>query len=173
MGGFIARISRGRTIREFVLATMIAPVLLSFIFINIMGGTALYNELNGLGNVAAAVSENSSYALFAMLNDLPASMISSLIAVVLIAIFFVTSADSSTFVCAMMTAKGIQNPPKSLRILWGCSESVVAIVLLLVGGLTSLQTASIVGAFPFMLVCLLLIVSFVKALREDPAVKNH
>lgn len=173
VGGFIARISRGRTIREFVLATMIAPVLLSFIFINIMGGTALYNELNGLGNVAAAVSENSSYALFAMLNDLPASMISSLIAVVLIAIFFVTSADSSTFVCAMMTAKGIQNPPKSLRILWGCSESVVAIVLLLVGGLTSLQTASIVGAFPFMLVCLLLIVSFVKALREDPAVKNH
>ena len=172
VGGFIARISRGRTIREFIIATLIAPVLLSFIFIGIMGGTAIYNDMNGISSVASAIQENTSYALFAMLEELPFTSVSSLIAIVLIAIFFITSADSSTFVCSMMTSKGVQNPPRTLRIFWGGAESAVAIVLLIAGGLTSLQTASIVGAFPFMLVCLLVIAAFVKALRNDPAVKK-
>lgn len=171
VGGFIARISRGRTIREFVFATLIAPVILSFVFFTIMGGTAVYGDMHGIGDVAAAIDENTSYALFAMLEELPISTVTSIIAIMLIAIFFITSADSSTYICATMTAKGVPEPPKSLRIFWGAAESAIAIVLLLAGGLTSLQTASIVGAFPFMLVCLLLVASFVKALREDPMLK--
>lgn len=172
VGGFIARISRGRTIREFVLATLIAPVVLSFIFIGIMGGTAIFNDMNGMSDVAAAISKNTSYALFAMFAELPIPMVSSIIAVALISIFFITSADSSTFICATMTSHGVQNPPKFLRIFWGGAEAAVAIVLLFAGGLTSLQTASIVGAFPFMLVCLLIIAAFIKALREDPYIKK-
>lgn len=171
VGGFIARISRGRTIREFIVATLIAPVLLSFVFMAIMGGTAIYHDMQGVGDVASAVGENTSYALFAMLHELPLSTVTTVLAILLIAIFFITSADSSTFVCAMMTSRGVQEPPRSLRVFWGASEAAVAIVLLLVGGLTSLQTASIVGAFPFMLVCLLILASFVKALRNDTAIR--
>lgn len=171
VGGFIARISKGRTIREFIIATLIAPVLLSFVFMAIMGGTAIFDDMQGMSEVSLAIGENTSYALFAMLKELPLSSITTIIAVLLIAIFFITSADSSTFVCAMMTSKGVQNPPRSLRIFWGAAEAAVAIVLLLVGGLTSLQTASIVGAFPFMFVCLLIVASFVKALRNDPMIK--
>lgn len=167
VGGFIARISRGRTIRQFIIATLFCPVILSFIYMTIMGGTAIFQDMNGVHTVAQAMDENVSYALFALLESFPLANVISLLAVVLISTFFITSADSSTFVCAMMTSRGIQNPPRSLRAFWGVAESFVAIVLLLAGGLTSLQTASIVGAFPFMIICIFVLISFVKALQSD------
>ncbi|MEE0776128.1 MAG: BCCT family transporter, partial [Bacillota bacterium] len=167
VGGFIARISRGRTIREFIIGTLFCPVLLSFFYMSFMGGTAIYQDMNGITTVAQAMDENISYALFALLENFPLSSLVSILAVILICTFFITSADSSTFVCSMMTSHGIQNPPRSLRVFWGVAEAAVAIVLLLAGGLTSLQTASIVGAFPFMLICIFIVAAFVKALQND------
>ena len=137
-----------------------------------MGGSALYGDINGLTDIAGAMADDVSYALFALLGSMPLAKVTSIIALLLISVFFITSADSSTFVCSMMTAKGVQEPPNSLKIFWGISESAVAIILLLVGGLTSLQTASIVGAFPFMIICILLVFSFMKALREDPLIRE-
>ncbi|MDO4541199.1 MAG: BCCT family transporter [Bacillota bacterium] len=167
VGGFIARISRGRTIRQFVIATLICPVILSFIYMSIMGGTAIYMDMQGSDTVAQAMEENVSYALFALLETFPGAAAISLLAIILISTFFITSADSSTFVCAMMTSHGVQTPPKFLRVFWGTAESLVAIVLLLAGGLTSLQTASIVGAFPFMIICIFILIAFIMALQKD------
>ncbi len=173
VGGFIARISKGRTIREFIVGTLICPTLLSFLYMAFMGGTAIYEHMEGITTVAQAMDQNISYALFAMLEAFPWTNVVSLLAVILISTFFITSADSSTFVCAMMTSYGIQNPPRTLRAFWGVAEAAVAIVLLLVGGLNSLQTASIVAAFPFMIVCILIVVAFVKALRQDDYILAH
>jgi glycine betaine transporter len=167
VGGFIARISKGRTIREFVIATMLVPVFLSFIFITIMGGTAIHLEIGGNHAVSTAVNENMAYALFALFQQIPWTHLLSIITIVLIMIFFITSADSSVYVCSMMTSHGMQEPPKTLRVFWGIAESSVAIVLLIAGGLSSLQTASIVAAFPFMIVCVLMIISFTKELKKE------
>lgn len=169
VGGFIARISRGRTIREFVIGALICPTILSVIFMSIMGGNAIYLDMNGVDTIATALNENISYALFALLAEFPFAKVTSLIAVFLICIFFITSADSSTFVCAMMTAKGVQNPPNSLKIFWGVSEGTVAAVLLFVGGLSALQSAAIVSAFPMIFVSFLMIAALIKTLKADPA----
>lgn len=173
VGGFIARISKGRTIREFVIATMVVPVLLSFIFITVMGGTAIHLELGGNHAVSTAVNENVAYALFALFQQMPWTHLLSIIAIALIMIFFITSADSSVFVCSMMTSHGMQEPPRTLRAFWGVAESSVATVLLIARGLTSLRTASIVAAFPFMIICVLMIISFTKELkRESLSIKD-
>lgn len=167
VGGFIARISKGRTIREFVVGALICPTVLSVIFMSIMGGNAIHMDMNGVTTIADAMSENISYALFALLAEFPLAKVTSLVAVILICIFFITSADSSTFVCAMMTAKGVQNPPNSLKIFWGLSEGVVAAVLLFVGGLTALQSAAIVSAFPMIFVSFLMIAALLRTLKAD------
>jgi glycine betaine transporter len=167
VGGFIARISKGRTIGEFVVGTLIFPTILSFVFITVLGGTALHFDLSGVTDIAAAVEENTSFALFALLDELPASLLFSLIAILLIAIFFITSADSSTYVCAIQTSRGVKKPPRALLVFWGVSECLIAIFLLMVGGLSTLQSAAIIAAFPFMIVCLFLILALLKALRRE------
>ena len=170
VGGFIARISKGRTIRTFVAGTLFCPVILSFLFFSIMGGTAINLDLGGNTAIAEAMGQDISYALFAMLYQLPFPLLTSVISMVLISIFFITSADSSTFVCAMMTSRGVQNPPLLLRGFWGVAEAGVAIVLLMAGGLSALKTISIIVAFPFMLMCVFMIIAFFKALRDDPVI---
>jgi len=167
VGGFIARISKGRTVKEFILGTLIAPVLLSFIWLSIFSGTALYFEMAGTGGIAKAVSENMSTALFAMFNNLPLTAVVSTAATVLISTFFITSADSATFVCSMLTSGGCLEPKSGLKVFWGVTEGAVAAVLLLAGGLSALQTASIVAAFPFMIVCIFIMFAIVKAFKEE------
>ena len=167
VGGFIARISRGRTIRQFILGTMLCPMILSVVLISIMGGNAIHFDMTGIADIADAVNEDISYATFALLEQLPFAKLTSLLAVVLISVFFITSANSSTFVCAMMTAKGVQDPPAFLKIFWGLAESLSAAILLLVGGLTALQSASIISALPMIFVCFLLVYSLWKTLREE------
>ncbi|MGN0962302.1 MAG: BCCT family transporter, partial [Clostridia bacterium] len=167
VGGFIARISRGRTIREFILGALVCPMLLSVVFMSIMGGNAIHLDMSGVTAIGDAMSENISYALFALLEQFPLAKLTSFIAVILICIFFITSADSSTFVCAMMTAKGVQNPPNSLKVFWGVSEGLVAAVLLFVGGLTALQSAAIISAFPMIFICFIMAAALVKALRAE------
>ncbi len=167
VGGFIARISKGRTIREFVIGTLACPTLVCFIFMTIMGGNAIHFDLNGVGSIADSMQNNISYALFSLLDLFPLAKLTSLMAILLIAVFFVTSADSSTFVCSMMTAKGVQNPPTSLKIFWGMIEGAIAAVLLYVGGLAALQSAAIVAAFPLMFICLFMAAALIKALRQE------
>lgn len=167
VGGFIARISKGRTVREFILGVLIAPTLLSFIWLSIFGGTAVSMELSGDAGIAKAVSENVSTALFAMFQNLPLTALVSTLACVLIGTFFITSADSATFVMGMLTSGGDLEPKAGLKIFWGVTEGAVAAVLLLAGGLSALQTASIVSAFPFMIVMVFMMISLVKAFKGE------
>lgn len=167
VGGFIARISKGRTIREFVIGTMLCPMIFCCLFIAIMGGNAIHLDMSGVTGIAEAMEENISYALFALLEQLPLAKITSLAAIVLLAIFFITSADSSTFICASMTSKGSKNPSKAIIVVWGIFEGIVAAILLYTGGLNAVQSVSIAIALPLMILGIFLAVALVKALKTD------
>lgn len=167
VGQFIARISRGRTIREFIIGALVAPTAFSFIWLAIFGGTALNLDIFGGAGISAAVSENIASALFVTLGNFPLSTITSFLAIILIAAFFITSADSGTFVVAMLTSGGSQEPTRNLKAAWGILLGGVAAVLLVAGGLGALQTASIASAFPFMLVMLVMCYSLVKGFSQD------
>ncbi|MEQ9464683.1 MAG: BCCT family transporter [Haliea sp.] len=167
VGSFIARISRGRTIREFVLGVIGMPVMLSAVWFATFGGTALYQELFGVPGIAAAVSEEISSGLFLMLQLLPGADALALLVLVLIVLFVITSANSATFVLGMFTGNGVLTPSRWLRLTWGVVQTLVAGVLLLSGGLAALQTMSIVAAFPFMVLMIFLAVSLLKSLRNE------
>ncbi len=167
VGQFIARISRGRTVREFIIGALIAPTAFSFIWLAIFGGTALNLDIHGAANIGAAVSENIASALFVTLGNFPLSSITSFLSIILIAAFFITSADSGTFVVAMLTSGGDQDPTRKLKAAWGILLGGVAAVLLVAGGLGALQTASIASAFPFMIVMLIMCYSLVKGFAQD------
>ena len=173
VGGFIARISKGRTVREFIIGALFCPVLVCFIWFSIMGGTAIHFELGGNHVISEAVTVDVANAFFAMLGQLPFPVVLCALATVLIGIFFITSADSATFVCAMMTSFGVQEPKRNLKIFWGIVEGLVAAVLLITGGITALRTVSIVAAFPFMFVCVALMVSMYKSFMNDPYITKQ
>jgi len=170
VGQFIARVSKGRTIREFVLAVTLLPVGFSFIWLAIYGGAAF--NLNNITNgaIAAAVSENYTTALFATLQQMPLYVVTAPLAILLVIACFVAAADSATYVLAMFTSGGDMDPGKSLRGFWGIAQGALTIMLILVGGtdaLKALQTASIAAAFPFMLVMLVMCYSIYRALQEE------
>jgi len=178
VGMFIARISRGRTIREFVAGVLLVPTLLTFIWLSVFGDSAMYIQLFGKGHLAEVVQENLAQSLFVFLKDLPVAsgwtnfpswllFGSGLLATLVIVTFFVTSSDSGSLVIDMITAGGETNPPVLQRIFWALTEGVVATALLLGGGLTALQTAAIATGLPFALVLLLMIYSLSKSLSEE------
>ncbi len=167
VGQFIARISRGRTIREFIVGALVAPTAFSFLWLAVFGGTALNLDIFADAGIGAAVSDNIASALFVTLGNFPISAIMSFLAILLIAAFFITSADSGTFVVAMLTSGGEQEPGRKLKAAWGILLGGVAAVLLVSGGLGALQTASIASAFPFMLVMLVMCYSLLKAFSQD------
>ena len=167
VGQFIARISRGRTIREFIIGALIAPTVFSFIWLAIFGGTALNLDIVQGAEIGAAVTDNVASALFVTLGNFPISSIMSFLAIILIAAFFITSADSGTFVVAMLTSGGSQEPTRKLKAAWGILLGGVAAVLLVAGGLDALQTAAIASAFPFMLVMLIMSYSLLKGFSQD------
>ncbi|TVR03998.1 MAG: BCCT family transporter [Deltaproteobacteria bacterium] len=167
VGMFIARISRGRTIREFVTGVMLVPAVVSAIWFFIFGGTALHSELFGTGGISAAVDTDTSLALFATLEQLPLGALLALLSVLLILTFLITSADSATFVLGMFTSDGQRNPPRWLRMLWGVLQAGIAGALLYSGGLDALRTVSITAALPFLLLLLLMVLSLLKALFAD------
>lgn len=166
VGSFIARISRGRTIREFVLGILVAPPLLSAIWFSIVGGSALHIELFGSGGISAAVAEDVSSGIFAMLSHFPLSGPMALLTMILLAIFFITSAESATFVVGMFTSGGDLNPDARLKIVWGVVEGAIAAMLLVAGGLSAVQTVAFIFSFPFMIIMILMAVSLAKALGE-------
>jgi glycine betaine transporter len=167
VGSFIARISQGRTIREFVLGVMIVPVLLSMLWFSTFGGSAIYFELFENAGIAAAVAQEVPAGLYAMLDQLPGGFYAAIVAVLLVSMFVVTSADSATFVLGMFTSKGVLNPTRFVRILWGVLQLLMAGVLLLSGGLLGLRTISIVTAFPFMLLMVLMAYSLYRDLSLE------
>lgn len=167
VGGFIARISKGRTIREFVIGTMFCPMILCCLFMTVFGGNAIYLDMQGVTSIADALSQDVSYTLFALLEQYPLAILTSVLAMILLVIFFITSADSSTFVCSMMTAHGVQNPPNALKVTWGVFEGIVAALLLYVGGLSAVQSVAIAIAFPLMFLCIVIMIAFVKALKTE------
>nr|MBI1229518.1 BCCT family transporter [Cytophagales bacterium] len=167
VGIFIARVSKGRTIREFVLGVLIAPTLLSFLWMTAFGSTALHETLAGDPTIADAVASDVSTALFVFFEQLPFSTILSVIGVLLIAGFFVTSSDSGSLVVVSLTSGGVLNPPVGLRVFWALAGGAVAAVLLLGGGLQALQTAVIITGLPFAIILLLMCYSLYRGLDEE------
>ncbi|SER42541.1 glycine betaine transporter [Gracilibacillus ureilyticus] len=169
MGIFIARISKGRTIREFMAGVLIVPSLLAIIWFTTFGGTGLHIEMYGAGGLAELINSQVELALFAMLAELPLSFITNTLAIILILIFFITSADSASFVLGSMTSNGDLEPGNMVKIIWGLLIAGAASVLLFSGGggLDALQTASIIAALPFAIVMILMIVSVIITLSKD------
>jgi choline/glycine/proline betaine transport protein len=176
-GIFIARISRGRTIREFLLGVLGAPAVLTILWITIFGNTAMHIELFGEGGVAAAVNADRTTALFKTIElmDLGLWLTGGMAAIctVMLVTYFVTSADSATLVICTLVAMGDNNPPARLRIFWGIAIAAVAAVLLFAGGLQTLQTASIAAALPFSVVLLLATYGLGKSLYQEGQILNN
>lgn len=167
VGMFIARVSRGRTIREFIGGVLFAPVAMTFVWFTVFGETAIHIEMFDGGGMAKAVADSVPTALFVMLDRLPLSTISSAIATLMVITFFVTSADSGALVIDIIGSGGDQDPPIATRIFWAVLSGVVAAILLLVGGLQALQTAAVTTALPFTIVMVLMCVCLVISLREE------
>jgi len=168
VGMFIARISKGRTIREFVVYVILAPSLVSFVWFSILGGSALDLQLNQGKDMGAVADAGLEGALFETLSGFPLGTITSALAVFLIAIFFVTGADSASIVMGMLSQNGCEHPRRGLTVFWGVATGSVAAVLLWAGGLKALQTLVILVAGPFMLVLIAMCVSTLKSLRAEP-----
>lgn len=168
VGVFIARISRGRTVREFVGGVLLVPTLVTFLWFSVLGGSALYRELFGDGGMVGAdgsvVPEN---ALFDLLGDLPWGAALSVLAIVLVALFFITSADSGSLVVAMLASGGDPEPRVPVRVTWAVLSGVLAIALLLAGGLVALQTAAILIALPFSVVMVCMALATSRALHRE------
>ena len=172
VGIFIARVSKGRTIREFVLGVLIVPSLLSFLWMTVFGSTALREVLAGDTTVADAVAADVSTALFVFFEQLPFSTVLSIIGIILVAGFFVTSSDSGSLVVDSLTSGGRTDSPVGIRVFWAVAEGAVAAVLLLGGGLKALQTAVIITGLPFALILLLMCYSLYRGLNDELAEEN-
>ncbi|MBS0428437.1 MAG: BCCT family transporter [Proteobacteria bacterium] len=169
VGLFIARVSRGRTVREFILGTVAAPTIAAFLWFSVFGGTALNLEIMQHVPISEAVKADVSTALFRMFEQLPLGTLMSGIATVLVVVFFVTSGDSAVLVLGMMSTGGKENPGARVKVAWGLLVAGVASSLLMAGGLKSVQTATIVFALPFTVVILLMALALWRGLREDLA----
>ena len=170
VGMFIARISRGRTVREFVIAVLFVPSIFTFLWMTVFGNTAIdIDQGIAAGALGRAISDDISVGLFQFFQYLPFPAITSTLAVALVAIFFVTSADSGSLVIDTIAAGGETNTGTAQRIFWCALEGFVAIVLLLTGGLTALQSATIASALPFVFVMMALLFGLFKGMRADMA----
>ena len=171
VGIFIAQVSRGRTIREFIVGVLALPTLFVFIWMAIFGGTALHMELFTEGSgIAEAVAQDTAAALYVTLEQLPWATIASLLATLLIATYFITSLDSGTHVLDTLLSRGSRHSPPRQRVVWGIAKGTVAATLLVVGGeqaLNSLQTGSIAAGLPVAVILVLASVNLMRALRRE------
>ncbi|SFR60996.1 BCCT family transporter [Halogeometricum limi] len=168
VGMFIARISKGRTVREFVVGVLFLPSLFSTLWLSTFGGSALFNSLQGNGAALDIYTEmGQTYALFGLLNQYPLGAVSGLLATLLVVTFFVTSSDSGSLVIDHLTSGGKHEVPKVQRIFWATTEGAVAALLLYGGGLEALQTAAIATGFPFAVVLLLMCYTLYLGLRRE------
>jgi choline/glycine/proline betaine transport protein len=166
VGMFIARISRGRTIREFVAGVLLVPAAFTTFWLTTFGNSALHREVMGEGGIAGLLTEEM---LFALLQGLPLSTVTSILAMVVVIAFFVTSSDSGSLVIDMLASGGNPDPPKVQRVFWALLEGAVAAALLITGGLAALQTAAIATGLPFAAVLVVMCFSLFKGLRAERA----
>jgi glycine betaine transporter len=168
VGVFLAKISKGRTVREFIAGVMIVPSVVFFAWFTIFGGSAIKFDMENGGQIGAAALEDVNSAFFATLAELPLPGVTSIVAIILVVMYFVSGADANTFVLSMMSSRGTLNPTKPVLTLWGLLTGLCAVVLLIVGGLGALQQAAMLSALPFTVIVALLGVGLVKELRNDP-----
>ncbi|WP_406144299.1 BCCT family transporter [Streptomyces anulatus] len=168
VGTFIARISKGRTIREFLLAVLLVPSGATALWFVVLGGTGIRLAETGVVDMAEKAKEGTEATLFAMLDALPVGAVTAWVAMILIMMYFVTSADSASLVMGSLTSRGALHPRRWLVVTWGLLMAAVAAALLVAGGLESLQSATILVALPFVVVMLFLCWSLLRELRTDP-----
>lgn len=166
VGMFIARVSRGRTVREFIISVLIVPSLACVLWMTVFGDTAISQVVND--NYQQVVESELPLQIFAMLEALPLASISSFIAIVLVVVFFVTSSDSGSLVIDIISAGGKVDAPTPQRVFWATFEGLVAIALLLGGGLVALQAMAVSTGFPFTIVLLIATVAVIKGLASEP-----
>ena len=167
VGLFIAKISKGRTIREFIVAVLIIPTLFNFIWMSVFGNSAIWFDINVANGALSQLASNPDALMFRFLEYLPLTNIASFFTIAIIIIFFVTSADSGMFVMNSIATKNAKNSPKWQTVGWGFLLSVLALLLLNAGGLAALQSMTLITALPFSIIMLLFIVSLFKALSID------
>ncbi|MGL5729993.1 MAG: BCCT family transporter [Bacteroidales bacterium] len=167
VGLFIAKISKGRTIREFIIAVLLIPSLFNFIWMTVFGSSAVHIDINSGNGVLSRFVDNPDVLLFRFLDQLPFSTLTSLTALLVICVFFVTSADSGIFILNSIATKNAPKSPAWQIILWGASLGIVALSLLSLGGLDSLQTTTLIVALPFSVIMVLFCYNLMKALSID------
>ncbi|MCT4646885.1 MAG: BCCT family transporter, partial [Carboxylicivirga sp.] len=167
VGLFIARISKGRTIKEFILGVLLVPSFLTFLWISVFGGSAIYKELLGNTQISEAVNANIATAIYHLLEQYPLPFISSILTIILISSFFITSSDSGSMVVDTLTSGGKLDAPVGQKVFWASMEGLIAIILLLGGGLAAMQTAVIITGLPFAIVLLIMCYSLLKTLKKD------
>ncbi|RSL33326.1 BCCT family transporter [Salibacterium salarium] len=164
VGTFIARVSKGRTLRQFTAGVLLVPSLVGFLWFSVFGGASILLESEGTAAISELATEE---ALFGVFEHYPFGIVMSILAIGLISTFFITSADSATFVLGMQTSNGSLNPTKKVKFIWGIMLSATAVILLYSGGLQALENTMIVAAFPFSVIMLLMIAALFKALKEE------
>lgn len=167
VGMFIARISKGRTVKEFVLGVLIIPTLVTFLWMSGFGGSALFLETNGIAEIANAVQADQTTSLFILLDQFPFSTITSFLAIILVLSFFVTSSDSGSLVIDGLTSGGKLHAPVGQRVFWATTEGAVAAILLVGGGLGALQAGAISTGLPFTIVLLVMCYSLKQGLNKE------
>lgn len=167
VGLFIAKISKGRTIREFIVAVLLIPTLFNFIWMTVFGNSAIWFDMNVGHGALSALASNPDALMFRFLEYLPFSQVASFITILIVIIFFVTSADSGIFVMNSIATKNAEKSPKWQIILWGGLLAVLALLLLNAGGLKALQSMTLITALPFSIIMILFIVSLLKGLSID------
>lgn len=172
VGMFIARISRGRTVREFLFGVILIPTLLSFIWMSVFGGSALYLQSSGLVDLVASVNDDVATAMFVMLTSFPFSAVLALVAVMLVTVFFVTSSDSGSLVVDHLTSGGKLQSPTTQRVFWAVMEGMIAAVLLIGGGLATLQAASVSTGLLFAVVLLVGVYALYVGFSQELYVEN-
>ena len=166
-GGFIARISRGRTIREYILGAVLVPTLIGIVWFSVVGGSAIHYEMDGTLEIWDAVQKDVGAGIYVLLDALPLSRLLSLVVFINMMVFLVTSADSASFFVAMQMAKGQYEPRTGLKVICGLFLGSLAVVLLMSGGLAGLQAASIVAGSPFAIAILFMVWSLLRSLRSE------
>jgi len=172
VGMFIARISKGRTVKEFIFGVIMIPTLLSFVWMSVFGGSSLFLQSTGVVDIVAAVKDDVATAMFVMLDQFPLAEMLSLVAIILVTVFFITSSDSGSLVVDHLTSGGKLDSPVPQRVFWAVMEGAVAAVLLIGGGLATLQTASVTTGLPFAVVLLISVYSLYVGFSQERYVEE-
>lgn len=172
VGGFVARISKGRTFREFISGVVLVPLIITIIWFCVIGGSALHAEIQGTVEMYKAISADAGSGIFTLLTVYPMGSLISIVVFFNLLVFLVTSADSASFFVAMIISGGELEPSTPMKLIWGFFIGLISVILLLTGGLKALQTASIVAALPFAFVMIAMMVSMHRLLKKESIPRN-